>query len=164
MTKKMRPAYAVGRNLKMTPLQRIMDRTGKSPSECKCALCKLQCRTPCIGTPQDILRLIDAGYGSRLTVWTWPFGLVWGLIDFEVTMIQPKEENGFCTFFHDGLCELHDLGLKPTEGRLSHHTTKVETLKPAKSIGWAVVQEWLAPDNADVVKQIVKKLRKDMPL
>ena len=151
---KLKPAHAVGRNLKMTPLQRIMASTGRRPVECRCRLCQSQCHQPCLGTPQDILRLMDAGYIDRLGEAEWPLGMVWGLIDREIVTIQARWQGDWCTFFHDGLCELHDNGLKPTEGRLSHHSSRIEQFKPAKSIGWAVMKEWLAADNADVVREV----------
>lgn len=48
--------------IKETQLQRIIRKTGRKPIQCKCKLCKQQCHTPCLGTPQDVLRLIEAGY------------------------------------------------------------------------------------------------------
>lgn len=37
-----------------------------------------------------------------------------------IAMIQPTEKDGWCAFRQpDGLCELHDRGLKPTEGVLA---------------------------------------------
>lgn len=41
--------------IKETQLQRIIRKTGRKPVQCKCRLCKQQCHTPCLGTPQDIL-------------------------------------------------------------------------------------------------------------
>ena len=103
-------------------LQLIIRKTGRKPVSCKCDKCRNQCRTPCLGTPDDILRLIEAGYRSRLVPTLWGVGLVMGRLPYAVPMVQAiREDNGFCTFYHNGLCELHDLGLKPTEGRLSHH-------------------------------------------
>lgn len=63
-----------------------------------------------------------------------------------------------CTFFTaDGLCELHALGLKPTEGRLSHHSIRIDNFRASKSVSWAVVQEWLSPDNADTVAEVTRR-------
>ena len=45
-----------------TALQRIIRKTGRRPVECRCRLCRQQCRIPCLGTPEDILRLLKAGY------------------------------------------------------------------------------------------------------
>ena len=52
--------------IKETVLQRIMRKTGRKPCQCKCSLCKEQCHTPCLGTPEDIEKIIDAGYGDKL--------------------------------------------------------------------------------------------------
>ena len=100
----------------------IMQRSGRKPTACSCDRCKSQCHTPCLGTPEDIEKLIDAGYRDRLAPTSWFAGMLMGVINRPIEMVQPKVENGWCTFYHDGLCELHDKGLKPTEGRLSHHS------------------------------------------
>lgn len=167
-----KPIYAVGARTKMSPLQRIIAKTGRRPTECKCRLCKSQCHTPCLGTPQDILRLMDAGYTNRLAPTMWMAGMLMGVTTEPVPLIQAEcldgafggivdiGVNSHCTFQReDGLCELHDKGLKPTEGRLSHHSLKLDNFKRQKSVSWAVVQEWLSPQNADVVAEIAKRYK-----
>lgn len=139
-------------------MNRIIRKTGRKPCECKCALCKQQCHTPCLGTPQDIERLIDSGYVEKLEPTFWMVGMTMGVIGFPVPMLQARIENGYCIFFHDGLCELHDKRLKPTEGRLSHHSTKIVNFKPSKSISWNVAKEWLNKDNIDVINRITEKI------
>ena len=142
-----------------TSLQRIMRKTGRKPIECKCQKCKQQCKTPCLGTPEDILRLINAGYKERLAVTHWWVGIARGKLDFPVIMIQARqEENGYCTFYHDGLCELHDLGLKPTEGRLSHHSITKENFRFGKSLSWNVAKEWMDMRNGDIVEEIIRHM------
>ena len=142
-----------------TSLQRIMRKTGRRPIECKCQKCKQQCKTPCLGTPEDILRLIKAGYKERLAITQWWVGIARGKLDFPVIMIQARqEENGYCTFFHDGLCELHDLGLKPTEGRLSHHSITKENFKFGKSLSWNVAKEWMDMRNGEIVEEIIRHM------
>lgn len=121
-----------------TALQRIIRKTGRRPVECRCRLCRQQCRIPCLGTPEDILRLLKAGYRERLAPTRWAVGLLLGKIPYIVPMVQAKQEAGGCTFFQDGLCELHAAGLKPTEGRLSHHTITMENLKFGMSLSWNV--------------------------
>jgi hypothetical protein len=34
---------------------------------------------------------------------------------------------------------------------------KIDNWKPSKSISWAVVQEWLDPQNADVVNEVFRR-------
>lgn len=139
-----------------TALQRIVRETGRKPVECRCARCREQCRTPCLGTPEDILRLLKAGYKERLAPTLWGVGLVLGRIPYVVPMIQARQENGYCIFFHDGLCELHDAGLKPTEGRLSHHIITRENLIFSSSLSWNVAREWLDERNDTVIGEIVR--------
>lgn len=137
-------------------LQRIIRKTGRKPVECRCARCREQCRTPCLGTPEDILRLLKAGYKDRLAPTLWGVGLVLGRIPYVVPMIQARRINGYCIFFRNGLCELHDAGLKPTEGRLSHHTITRENLKFGSSLSWNVAREWLDERNNPVIEEIVR--------
>lgn len=125
-----------------TELEKIMRKTSAKVVSCKCQLCKKQCDHPCLGTPSDIKKIIEAGFQDRLMPIIWTGAKNLGITDKEVPMVVPKQcqITGKCTFFKDGLCELHDLGLKPTEGRLSHHGRK---WNPKKSIGWAVAKTWL---------------------
>lgn len=117
-----------------TTFEKIVRRTGKKLISCKCQLCKSQCMQPCKGTPEDIKKLIDAGYGDRLMQ----------VNVFGIDIITPKydEDKKSCTFFTNGLCELHDLELKPTEGKLSHHSTSLMNFNPKKSLTVAVLKEW----------------------
>lgn len=139
-----------------TALQRIIRKTGRKVVECRCAACKAQCRTPCLGTPEDILRLLKAGYKQRLSPTLWGVGLVTGRLPYAVPMVQARQVDGRCTFFRDGLCELHDAGLKPTEGRLSHHTITRENLKFGHSLSWNVAREWLDARNGAFIDEIVR--------
>lgn len=142
----------------------IMRKTGRKPVQCKCKLCQEQCRkTSCLGTPQDILKIVKAGYADRIIISEWAAGILMGCTDRIILMFQPRftEEEG-CTFFKDGLCELHDKGLKPTEGRLSHHTLKLDAWVKSKSIAWNVAQEWLEPRNRAVVQEISKILKAEI--
>lgn len=89
------------------------------------------CEAPCCATPQEALKLMDAGYGDRLMLDDWP--------DAE-TMLKPalKGHEGQkapwetsthegCTFWKNGKCELHYTGLKPMHAVLAHHNlTKQE--------------------------------------
>ena len=80
--------------------------------------------------------------------------------DEDFTGIQAEliEETGFCTFFKNGLCTIHDAGLKPTEGKLSHHSTKIDNFKVNKSISWQIAKEWIDPKNNATIQRIKEKL------
>ena len=141
-----------------TQLQKIIRKTGRKPIQCKCKECQQQCHTPCLGTPQDILKLIKAGYADRLAWTEWAAGMAMGCTDHIVGMVQAIQKDGWCTFFHDGLCELHDKGLKPTEGKLSHHSICLDNWTPKKSLSWNVAKEWEDDANATVLREIINEL------
>ena len=57
----------------MTETEKIEQLSGIRESECACDHCKNMChRQVCIGTPADILRLINAGHIDKLknTLWS----------------------------------------------------------------------------------------------
>lgn len=87
------------------------------------------CETrPCWGTPEDIRRIISAGFANRLMV-DWWSGTLDGFDSPDIIgpAIAGKEAgyagarpDGRCTFLtSDGKCELHALGLKPSEGAIA---------------------------------------------
>lgn len=136
-------------------LQKIVRKTGRKPSACRCEACRNQCRTSCLGTPDDILRLIEAGYAHKLAITYWCVGMVLGRLAYLIVMVQAiTADNGWCVFHHYGLCELHDQGLKPTEGRLSHHSITKENYTFSKGLAYNVAKEWLEKDNFVVIEKI----------
>jgi hypothetical protein len=108
-------------------------------ASCTCERCVKMCQSrPCWGTPEDMKAIIDAGLGDRLMVdmdgyydsngfaEVGPRVLCPGAVGHEGSdndMLHVSSGWGDrypsnpCTFLKDGLCELHALGLKPTEGR-----------------------------------------------
>ena len=137
-------------------LMKIVRKSGRKPSVCRCVTCQNQCKTPCLGTPEDILRLIDAGYGDKLKPTLWLVGMALGRLDYPIPMIQATQTSeGWCIFFKDGLCELHDLGLKPTEGKLSHHTLTDENYSFSKGLSYQVAKEWLNKAHNEIITEIV---------
>lgn len=137
---------------------RIARKSGRKFTNCKCNKCKSQCQTPCLGTPEDIEKLIDAGYASELCRTEWASGIIMGVTTELIPMIQAEATDAGCIFFKDGLCELHDLGLKPLEGRLSHHSIKIDNFNPKKSLAWLIAKEWIDERNADTIQRIKEKL------
>lgn len=95
-----------------------------SESTCACQKCRAMCaHSTCLPTPDEARELIRRGYGPRLAAY-----------HFEIEVVGPAPAGmegrldlrhtryGACTFrTPDGLCELHELGLKPLEGREAHH-------------------------------------------
>lgn len=142
---------------KETDFQKIIRKTGRKPISCKCQECKKQCKTPCLGTPEDIQRLIDNGYKDKLFLSEWAVGKINGRLDHNIFMVQALMTDDGCIFFHDGLCELHDLGLKPTEGRLSHHSIKLENYSFTKGLSYNVAKLWEEEDNAELVYRIISQ-------
>lgn len=143
-----------------SPFEKIIRKTGRKPVSCKCELCKNQCRSnPCLGTPQDIEKIIDAGYADRIFLTDWAAGIMMGVTNEVIEMYQPEYDDNkkSCTFFNNGLCDLHDKGLKPTEGKLSHHSHKADNFNPKKSLAWNVAKTWIAPENSETIKRIYEK-------
>lgn len=96
-------------------------------TECDCQKCSYMCHAPCTGTPEDMEAIMDAGYGNRLMYDDWPSSKCDDIIKpalkgYEGKM-SPWETSSFsgCTFWKDGKCELHSLGLKPTLAKLVIH-------------------------------------------
>lgn len=87
--------------------------------DCNCTHCKQMCVvSPCIPTPEEVDMIIAAGYADRfrLTIWR---DVREG---HDHLVVAPKYTESGCTFLTaEGLCELHDQGLKPLEGRLAIH-------------------------------------------
>lgn len=97
---------------------------------CTCDACKYMCNRPCWGTPEDIFEIMAAGLSNRLMLDHWtavpehPSN-----VDVLCPANNGREGKEIGSFrqgpciFQDvqGLCKLHDLGLKPTEGKLALH-------------------------------------------
>lgn len=127
---------------------------------CACDTCRAMCKRPCWGTPADIQKIIDAGHGNRLMLDYWVGDHYSGKGDIYIlspatkddesgtASFWPHSEDG-CTFWNkDGLCDLHDKGLKPTEGKEAHHSVKSEGLHRKVAMSWnnpqaeALVERW----------------------
>lgn len=135
-----------------------MRKTGTKPSACKCKVCKSQCTTtPGLGTPEDIIKIIAAGFADKLAITVWQAGVNMGVMEKPAEIIAPliDKNTGACSFYQDGLCELHDLGLKPTECRLSHHSIRKTNVDAKKSLSYNVVKEWfsITEEQAQKIKE-----------
>ena len=134
---------------------------------CACDTCKNMCKIqPCIGTPEDIAKLVLAGHGSKMAKTTWMVGMLTGTTSAPIDMYQiMANEDNSCPFLDENnLCELHDAGLKPTEGRLSHHTD-VETFTGdfMDTVNYKVAVSWVDEDGDNrATNQLVRAMGKQM--
>lgn len=110
------------------------------PITCACEQCRAMCRnSTCLCSPDDVQRLIDAGFKDRLAAYVFPAGRAIGPAPASGGREHSTTRMGACTFFSEG-CELHDAGLKPTEGQLAHHTRHWIEVRQA------VMQQWTRAD------------------
>lgn len=132
---------------------------------CSCEACKGMCeRTPCLGTPEEMRAIQKAGFGDRLVV-----------INVHHTfMLSPASDqidrrfnhwpiDGKCKFLtKDGKCELHDLGLKPIEGRTSIHNEGESPDDPYNRLDGqflrrSLAKSWQRPIGKAIIKQFERE-------
>lgn len=144
----------------------MVSKLNLAPNECSCDTCKEMCRRPCWGTPEDAKKIIDAGYGHRLMRDFW--GGENGDQNTEILCpalkghegqkapFFPRSPDG-CTFWKDGLCELHDLGLKPTEGKLATCNPKIMDDDGEISLHEEIYMTWKNPEAEKFVEEWEQK-------
>jgi len=115
------------------------------PTECACEKCSGMCRAPCCPTPKEVNALIEAGYGDRLMYDDWPDSSEVEMIKMAMKGAEgcrapwaTRTEKG-CTFWKDGLCELHNTGLKPLHAKLVHHDNTEEQMDAIVEV---IQKEW----------------------
>ena len=122
-------------------------------SVCGCQKCVNMCwSSPCFPTPDDALKLIEAGHKDKLSVTCYvsqdtleyatvisPIGLDWG-------HAQARK----CVFLDsNNLCTLHECGLKPTEGKILDCS-----VDNYSEVRLKIVDTW----NTDKGKEVIKML------
>src|SRR5215217_5257258 len=108
----------------MSDFEEIKRATGNVENSCACNICKNMCKTaPCIGTPDDMLRIINNGHIAKVSPSIYMTAMVIENLGYPINLAAPRRnDNGSCSFHtKDGLCEIHDI--KPTEGKLVAHST-----------------------------------------
>lgn len=121
--------------------------TKRLPPACTCDACQMDCTMPCWGTPAEIRRLIDAGHGARLTLELWtkqpPVEFLTPALkgsEGQRAPAKPYSRAG-CTFWTEAhLCQVHDAGLKPLEGKLSHHHPALKK----RNVDGLTLRRWIA--------------------
>lgn len=129
-------------------------------SACSCHACQRMCsKRACWPTPEEVEALIAAGHTKRLWIDYWQAGgRIFKIIGPAAAGWEGKkapsrqvdgatvvDPTGSCTFYKDGLCALHDPGLKPFEGRMATH-------KPQPHLHHDTAMLW----NTDKGRQVVQ--------
>ena len=131
---------------------------------CDCSVCKNMCKIqPCLGTPEDIVKIIMAGHHDKLRLSSWMVGMLAGITSDSIDMIQPLFVEGHgCAFLDDNnLCTLHESGLNPTEGKLSHHSDPPEK-DFADTINFKVAMSWVDENNNNDPMQTLLRAERRM--
>lgn len=115
---------------------------GLKPTSCSCEQCQSMCaHSTCMPTPAGAQALIAAGFGARLARYEPKGSQVHGFVGpapaGKEGQILPTTNQGACTFFREGRCQLHGLGLKPEEGQLAHHARDWREVRKAVYLTWA---------------------------
>lgn len=132
-------------------------------TECDCVRCKSMCRNPCWPVPEDAERLMDAGHAGKLMLNWWEGkervyvlcganpgyegemaseglefeSLLDGMLSMMMSVDPFSDLSSGCVFqSKNGMCELHDRGLKPVEGRRMHHGRDSIQLREAIVATW----------------------------
>jgi hypothetical protein len=133
---------------------------------CTCECCIAACKQrPCWGTPQEMKKIIDAGFGNKLMLDWWDTeallidrssNFVW-LLSPAIREYEAKQAPETFPFFmqcvfqnKQELCDLHDLNLKPSEGkRIWHEIDDSE----AKEIHLEIMRTWRTSEGKELVNQ-----------
>lgn len=140
-------------------------------SECKCRECVGNClHRPCWPTPEEIEALINNGYAKRLMLDYWSSNKNIKIVAPAIVGYEgddaPFWPRGRCTFLTtDNLCELHDLSLKPFEGRVSICNLKQPDLHEDVAKMWddrkgrSVILKWRKAIEVNKKKEIIKDIK-----
>ena len=120
-------------------------------------------KVPCIGTPWDMLRIMESSKENigkvSLTINAAPWE--GELTDSPVIMVAPKtNEDGSCVFLENGMCSIHEI--KPIEGKYSHHepTEKEKGLDIVGMIQNSTIvlisKSWI--QGGEVVRKVFEKV------
>lgn len=141
----------------MTHSELISTLESNPQSMCSCSVCKRMCKvSPCFPTPEEAKRIVDAGYGEQLKFSVWKEDKLFGNGKTWVVVAGGFDEVNGCAFLTpEGLCELHDQGLKPLEGRLAHHSRMDMGMRAA------VCRTWYSGAGLKMIQFFEKNFAKD---
>lgn len=142
----------------MTDDEIIHEMSAQTPVSCSCSKCVDMCkRAVCLGTPQDILNLINNGYTGILEGKIWNAGQKYNLPSIPMIQVAWDYEKEQCIMLDDdGKCKLHAIGLKPTEGRFSD--CQVTELPPGKiPSGYVIALMWTSYYKRDKTISLIER-------
>lgn len=119
-------------------------------------MCK---NSPCIPTPDEVVRIIDAGYYKDMAVTTVLIpGQAYQCVMPKAVKDTSSETGERCVFLdHRGLCALHDKGLKPIEGRFALcGTTTLDSIK----LRYMVLKTWADTALGKSILAIASEVKK----
>jgi hypothetical protein len=127
-------------------------------TECSCEVCVRLCHGhTCIGTPDEIEKLMDMGYSKlfyREYMW------IPNSNDAGVAVLRPDvvHDNWSypCAFLKDGKCIIH--AIKPLEGRLVNHDTCGKGMY--EDFRRALLRTWQTPRGEKLVRRWYKEITK----
>ena len=136
-------------------LASVMEGNGTPVDATRAELCREQM---CMGTPHDIARLFQHGYGSMLRP-----GIV-ALCDADqkrtvkLRMAQLMATENGCVMYRNGHCLLREAELTPTQGRLHLLTGgRTDPKVQARTI-MGIIAAWAAPENREAVEYCLRSL------
>ncbi len=120
-------------------------------TECSCKCCIEMCMRPCWPLPEEAEKMIKAGLANKLWL------DYWGDADDKIFIVGPAAVGyegkdapfwpiGKCTFLKEDLCEIHNSGFKPFEGRVS------DCKKNLPDLHGDVAQTWNSEKGREVVE------------
>ncbi len=151
-------------------------------SVCACEKCVHACRRPCWPTPAEAKALIDAGHGDKLMADYWhgstktekpvpgdpdvfilspanpgyegQLAPAFSIFDLLLSVTGGGHELGSgCVFHVNGLCALHDAGLKPIEGRLALLCAPAQDGEGGDSMHHEIAKLWETDEGRAVVAE-----------
>lgn len=148
----------------MHTLEEILPQLTIGENVCACEKCNAMCdKRACWPTPEEAVAIIDAGYGDQLMLDWWngdhfdeAYDRILILCPGETGSVGQRSDREYWMFFQSGggpcsmhrddLCFLHDLGLKPLEGRYSRHGLPTDEDSPYMKLHEAMAESWNNPE------------------
>jgi Fe-S-cluster containining protein len=128
----------------------------KIPKEfdsCTCNKCVSMCSRPCWGTPKELKKIIDSGYGEKLMLDYWCkidgdlYLLCGALVGYEGRS-APYIPFGTCTFLNkDNLCDIYTL--RPMEARIASCNPKQKF--DAKEYRHSLAKLWQKKEGQQII-------------